>query len=282
MSCAARSVPGKVALTFDDGPSPDWTPGILDILKEKGAKATFFIIGENGESNPGLLKRIVAEGHEIGNHTFTHPNLAETPQRVTQIELNATQRLVEALTGRSIRLFRPPYFGDAEPTTSDEIAAVKEAGDLGYITVGLRIDPDDWQQPAAGEIVSRVMEQIADTNPETRGQIILLHDAGGDRSQTVKALPTLIDQLRAKGLQIVPVSDLAGWTLDQVMPPVPPEDLSPVVNRVVFTAANGLMTVLHWCIVLAIALGIGRLVTLCGLALWDARAGEKPLPSPTA
>ena len=210
------SVPGKVALTFDDGPSPDWTPSILDILKEKGVKATFFIIGENGESNPGLLKRIVAEGHEIGNHTFTHPNLAETPQRVTQIELNATQRLVEALTGRSIRLFRPPYFGDAEPTTSDEIAAVKEAGDLGYITVGLRIDPDDWQQPAAGEIVSRVMEQIADTNPETRGQIILLHDAGGDRSQTVKALPTLIDQLRAKGLQIVPVSDLAGWTLDQV------------------------------------------------------------------
>jgi peptidoglycan-N-acetylglucosamine deacetylase len=269
--------PGKIALTFDDGPSSEWTPQVLDILKEKGVKATFFIIGENGESNPGLLKRILAEGHEIGNHTFTHPNLGETPSRIAQIELNATQRLVEALTGRSVRLFRPPYFGDAEPTTSDEIAALREAGDLGYITVGLKIDPDDWQEPPAETIVSRVMEQLADPSPAARGQIILLHDAGGDRSQTVAALPKLIDQLRAKGLQIVPVSDLAGWTLDQVMPPVPPENLSPVINRVVFTTANALMTVLHWCIALAIALGIGRLVTLCGLALWG-RSRARPAP----
>ena len=266
--------PGKVALTFDDGPSPDWTPQVLDILKEKGVKASFFIVGQNGESNPGLLKRIFAEGHEIGNHTFTHPNLGETPQRVTQIELNATQRLVEALTGRSMRLFRPPYFGDAEPTTSDEIDALREAGKLGYITVGLKVDPDDWQEPPAEKIVSFVMDRMADTNPDTRGQIILLHDAGGDRTQTVAALPELIDQLRAKGLSIVPVSDLAGWTLDQVMPPIPPQDIAPVVNRVVFMTTNALLTVLHWLIALAIALGIGRLVVLCGLALWGHRRAK--------
>jgi peptidoglycan-N-acetylglucosamine deacetylase len=261
------AAPGKVALTFDDGPDGEWTPKILDILKQKGVHATFFIVGENGEHNPQLVRRIVDEGHEIGNHTFTHPNLGETATRVTQIELNATQRLVEALTGRSMRLFRPPYFGDAEPTTSDEITALREAGNLGYVTVGLKVDPDDWRQPSAEEIVTSVMQRMADTNPETRGQVVLLHDAGGDRSQTVKALPVLIDQLRAAGREIVPIAALAGWNRDQVMPQVSGETYAPMVNLVVFQAAHWLLTGLHWLIVLAIALGLGRLAVLCGLAL---------------
>lgn len=273
------AAPGKVALTFDDGPSPDWTPQILDILKEKNVKATFFIVGVSGEAYPGIVKRILAEGHEIGNHTFTHPNLGETPPRVTQIELTATQRLVEALTGHSTRLFRPPYFGDAEPNTSDEIGALREASALGYVTVGLKVDPDDWRQPSADEIVARVMERMADTNPETRGQIVLLHDAGGDRSQTVAALPKMIDQLRAKGIDIVPVADLAGWPRDSVMPPIPPEALTPVVNRVVFMTTNSVLWVLRWFIVMAIALGLGRLLVLCGLALWRRyRPGQVTVP----
>ena len=208
-----------MALTFDDGPSAEWTPKILDILKQKGVKATFFIVGDNGETNPSLVQRILAEGHEIGNHTFTHPNLGEVSTEVARLEINATQRLVEALTGRSMRLFRPPFFGDAEPTTPSEIAPVKLAQSLGYVTVGLRVDPDDWQGPSADLIVQRILDRMADTNPETRGQIVLLHDAGGDRSHTVAALPRIIDALRAKGLEIVPVSALAGWTFDQVMPP---------------------------------------------------------------
>ena len=143
------AVPGKVALTFDDGPSDEWTPKILDILKAKGVKATFFLIGENGETNPSLVKRIYAEGHEIGNHTFTHPNLGLTSDEVTQVEINATQRLVEALTGRSMRLFRAPFFGDAEPTTPNEILPISQAQKLGYVSVGLEVDPDDWQHPPA-------------------------------------------------------------------------------------------------------------------------------------
>jgi peptidoglycan-N-acetylglucosamine deacetylase len=190
-------VPNKVALTFDDGPSTEWTPKILDILKQKGVKATFFIIGANGETNPGLVQRTLAEGHEIGNHTFTHPNIGEASIEVAKLEINATQRLVEALTGRSMRLFRPPFFGDAEPTTPHEIAPVKLAQTLGYVTVGLRVDPDDWLEPPADLIVQRIMERMADTNPESRGQIVLLHDAGGDRAQTVAALPHIIDALRA-------------------------------------------------------------------------------------
>jgi cellulose synthase/poly-beta-1,6-N-acetylglucosamine synthase-like glycosyltransferase/peptidoglycan/xylan/chitin deacetylase (PgdA/CDA1 family) len=271
-------VPGKVALTFDDGPSADWTPRILDILKQKGVKATFFIVGENGETNPGLVQRILAEGHEIGNHTFTHPNIAEASSEGAKLELNATQRLVEALTGHSMRLFRPPFFGDAEPTTPDEIKAVKIAQQLGYVTVGLRVDPDDWMEPPADQIVKRIMDRMSDTNPETHGQVVLLHDAGGDRSRTVAALPRIIDGLRAKGLDIVPVSELAGWSRDQVMPSVPPGDRSAIVNWYVFITASWLQTTLHWLFMLAIGLGLARLAALCGLAIWGRYKSVLPPP----
>jgi cellulose synthase/poly-beta-1,6-N-acetylglucosamine synthase-like glycosyltransferase/peptidoglycan/xylan/chitin deacetylase (PgdA/CDA1 family)/spore germination protein YaaH len=271
-------VPGKVALTFDDGPSAEWTPKILDILKQKDVKATFFIVGANGETNPSLVQRILAEGHEIGNHTFTHPNIGEVSGEVARLELNATQRLVEALTGRSMRLFRPPFFGDAEPTTASEIEPVKLAQTLGYVTVGLRVDPDDWQGPSADQIVQRILDRVADTNPETRGQIVLLHDAGGDRSPTVAALPRIIDALRAKGLKIVPASALAGWTLDQVMPPVPPEDRSALVNWYVFITASWLQAAMHWLFTLAIGLGLARLAALCGLAIWSRYKAVAPPP----
>lgn len=274
--------PGKVALTFDDGPSPKWTPKILDILKEKNAKATFFVIGENGEANPGLVQRVLAEGHEIGNHTFTHPNIAKASSEGARLELNATQRLIQALTGRSVRLFRPPFFGDAEPTTQEEIRAVKLAQSLGYATVGLRVDPDDWAGPSADTIVERIMQRMGDTNPETRGQVILLHDAGGDRSQTVAALPRIIDGLRAKGLEIVPISQLAGWTYDQVMPPVPSEDRSTLVNWYVFLTASWLQATMHALFVLAIGLGLARLAALCGLAIWSRHRPVAPPPLASA
>ncbi len=270
--------PGKVALTFDDGPSPDWTPKILDVLKQKDVKATFFIIGENGEANPRLVQRLLAEGHEIGNHTFTHPNIAQISSEAARLELNATQRLVQALTGRSIRLFRPPYFGDAEASTPQEMVAVKLAQSLGYATVGLRVDPDDWKGPKADLIVSRIMHRMADTNPESRGQVILLHDAGGDRSQTLAALPRIIDGLRAKGLEIVPISQLAGWTYDQVMPPVPPEDRSMLVNWYVFLTASWVQATMHILFLLAIGLGLARLVALCGLAIWSRFRAVAPPP----
>lgn len=165
--------PGKIALTFDDGPDPEWTPKILDILKERGIKAAFFIIGENGQENPELVKRIVDEGHEIGNHSFTHPNLGEVPNAVTEVELNATQRLIESLTGRSTRLFRGPYFGDAEPRTPGEVEPTVTAQKLGYITVGLHLDPDDWKLKnddgtprTADDLVSETLRAASITTPK--------------------------------------------------------------------------------------------------------------------
>ena len=211
----------KLALTFDDGPDAEWTPQILDILKAEHVPATFFVIGANMEAHPGLVQRILREGHEIGNHTYTHPNLADTPLAAVRLELNATQRLFEALTGRSMRMLRPPYLGDAEPSDADEIVPIEEAQKLGYVTIGTHVDTLDWKMLAVPDMMKLVLKEVADPNPDARGNIILMHDSGGDRSQTVKLLPVLIDTLRARGYSFVPVSELGGFKRDDVMPPQP-------------------------------------------------------------
>ncbi len=260
--------PGLIALTFDDGPDPRWTPAILDILKQENAPATFFIIGKNGQAYPDLMRRIVNEGHEIGNHTFTHPNLGEIPASLTELELNATQRLIESETGRSAVLFRPPYFGDAEADNPQEVEPAFQAQQLGYLVVGVRIDPDDWKLPVtADEIVKRTIDRAMDNNPETRGEVVLLHDSGGDRAATVQALPELIHQLRARGFRLVPVSELAGLSRDQVMPVIP-------ANQRVFTRADAIAFfffstggwTLQWIYVIGIVLGLGRLIFIGALA----------------
>jgi cellulose synthase/poly-beta-1,6-N-acetylglucosamine synthase-like glycosyltransferase/peptidoglycan/xylan/chitin deacetylase (PgdA/CDA1 family)/spore germination protein YaaH len=277
-------VKGKIALTFDDGPDAEWTPPILDILKAKHVRATFFVIGENAEANPGLVTRILADGHELGNHTFTHPNLADTPGEGVTLELNATQRLVEALTGRSMRLFRPPYLGDAEPASGDEITPVEIAQNLGYVTVGEHADTEDWQLPPPATMIKTVMAEITNPNPEIRGNIILLHDSGGDRSRTVQVLGPLIDDLRAHGYTLVPVSELAGMTRDQAMPPLSPT-IALMTDRFVFLTLSYLGQAFYYLFLVAIALGIARLFVLGGLAFWNQRrvdAVTPPVPDPAA
>jgi cellulose synthase/poly-beta-1,6-N-acetylglucosamine synthase-like glycosyltransferase/peptidoglycan/xylan/chitin deacetylase (PgdA/CDA1 family) len=274
---------GKIALTFDDGPDPAWTPRILDILKDKNAPATFFIIGQNAQANPNLVMREMAEGHVVGNHTFTHPNLALTSRSVTELELNATQRLFQAFTGRSMVLMRSPYLGDADPTTADEIGPISIAQSLGYLTVGLHVDPDDWQAPPADVIIRRVLEQIADPNPDIHGNVVLLHDSGGDRHNTVAALPGLIDALRAKGYELVLISDLADLTRDQVMPRLPPQALTQFTDKSVFLTIGWFGRGLHWLFIAVICLGLGRVVFLCGLCLAglyrERRLAPPPLPA---
>jgi cellulose synthase/poly-beta-1,6-N-acetylglucosamine synthase-like glycosyltransferase/peptidoglycan/xylan/chitin deacetylase (PgdA/CDA1 family)/spore germination protein YaaH len=273
--------PGWVALTFDDGPDSRWTPKILDILKQKQAPATFFIIGKNMSRFPGLVEREVREGHDVGSHTWTHPNIGAIPTAQTVVELNATQRLFETVTGRSMRLFRPPYFGDAEPSTPREVAPLLEAQRQGYLTVGLRIDPDDWKKPDPDHIVRTTLDRLQDTNHV--GQIVLLHDSGGDRSRTVQALPRLIDELRANGYQLVTVAQLAGMTPAQAMPPTSRTDGELMLDRLGFSFMHDAGVVLRVLFVTAIALGIGRLFFLAGLALWQRHQAERrtpPMPDP--
>ncbi|HEX3810882.1 MAG TPA: glycosyltransferase [Rhizomicrobium sp.] len=271
----------EIALTFDDGPDAEWTPKILHILRQKHVHATFFIIGGNAEANPGLVQRLVADGNEVGNHTFTHPNMADTNSGTVMLELNATQRLFEALTGRSLRLFRPPYLGDAEPTDNDEIAPVVTAQNMGYIAVGEHIDPGDWQLPGAANIVKRSLAVLHNPYPHQPKNILLLHDAGGDRSQTVEALPVLIDKLRAEGYTFVTVSHLAGLTTDQVMPPLPPT-VALLADRVVFMTLSALGHFLYICFLVAIWLASARLIFFIGLSLWNRRMESEQLAAPPA
>ncbi|MBI1197892.1 MAG: glycosyltransferase [Phenylobacterium sp.] len=266
--------PGLVALTFDDGPDGRWTPKILDILKAKHAPATFFVIGKNMSEFPELVAREVAEGHDVGNHTWTHPNIGETPVAETSVELSATQRLFETITGRSMRLFRPPFFGDAEPSTPQEVAPLLDGQAQGYIAVGLRIDPDDWKKPDPKHIVDTTISRLADT--VRPGQVVLLHDSGGDRSRTVQALPALIDAIRAHGYRLVTIAELAGMTPAQAMPPADRGTVELLLDRIGFGFLHTADDVLRTLFIAAIALGVARLMFLGVLALIHAARFRAP------
>ncbi|WP_174291970.1 glycosyltransferase [Sphingomonas bacterium] len=262
----------QLALTFDDGPDAKWTPQILDILKREHVPGTFFVIGENALTLRSILLREIAEGHEIGSHTYTHPNLATVSQGQVRFELNTTQRLFQAFTGRTLKLFRAPYFGDAEPSTADEIGPVANAQGRGYISVGLHVDPGDWRRPGVDEIVNTTISEVESDSPEKSENIILLHDAGGDRSQTVAALPIIIDRLKALGYSFVPVSELAGLTREQSMPPISSSDRAAAqIDLALFMVLGFIVIALKYVFLVAIAVGILRAVTLSALALWQAR-----------
>ena len=265
----------KVALTFDDGPDPVWTPKILDVLKARGLKATFFLIGRNVENHPDLVRRIIAEGHEIGNHTYTHGNLAEMPEWRQRLELGSTQRLIETETGRSTTLFRPPYNADATPTDISELAPLAFAErELGYTVVLERIDPQDWARPGADVIVQRVKEQRRD------GSIILLHDAGGDRSQTLAALPRILDWLAERGDSVVPMSELLGIPHDEIMPFVQRDAQSGwrAVATAGFRAWRWLVETMWTFMLIATALVVVRSLLLAWLAWRQQRAARRRPP----
>ncbi|MFZ2994731.1 glycosyltransferase [Sphingobium sp.] len=271
--------PKMLALTFDDGPDATWTPKILDVLERAGVPATFFVIGENALQHPQLLRRMMAHGDEIGNHTYLHPNLANASATETNLELNATQRLVQAYVGRSMRFFRAPYFGDAEPTTADELLPALAAQQAGYTVVGLHVDPNDWQQPGVDAIVRQVVDQVHAATPDRSANIILLHDGGGNREQTVAALPQIITRLRAEGYSFVPVSRLAGLSPAQAMPPVKPGDLMAVrIDVGVFIVLAIVMGLFVWIFYVAIALGIARAILMAGLAWFQSRRDRVPPP----
>jgi peptidoglycan-N-acetylglucosamine deacetylase len=206
-----------MAITFDDGPS-EYTSRVLDVLKQTQVPATFFVIGVNAEDYPSMIQREYAEGHTIGNHTYSHPNIAGESEKMTELELNTTQRLIEHDIGHSTRLFRPPYNADSHPQTPSEIVPIDRAQKMGYISVAETIDPRDWEVGTTGtKILSEVLEQKDD------GHLILLHDGGGDRSATLEALPRIVETLRAQGYRFVSLEQLMGKTRDQLMP-VPSQD----------------------------------------------------------
>ncbi len=255
-----KSKSKEVVLTFDDGPDPAYTPQILDILNKNQIKGTFFIVGENAVLHPELVKRMHNEGHEIGNHTFTHPDIGSTTPFQTRMELNANQRLFQGITGHSMTLFRPPYVANAEPNSSDKLLPMFQAQKLGYTMVGELIDSEDWQGYSSDEIVNRVLDQL----PE--GNIILLHDSGGDRSNTVKALPIIINELKKRGYTFTTVADLIEKSNSQIMPATDPDNPYLVYDKAVFMVIQGWREGLSFLFYSVILIGILRLVILVFLS----------------
>lgn len=279
----------EIAITIDDGPANTYTDQMLDVLKAKGVHATFFLIGENAERYPNLVRRIWREGHEIGNHSYTHPNIGTIGETRARAELNATQRVFQSILRRSTLLFRPPYNADAEPSSTQEVMPVKIASSLNYITVGEFIDPQDWmtqerdadgnwQRRPAEEMLNAVFEQLR----TEKGNCILLHDGGGNRRETVRLLPMLIDALRAKGYQFVTVSHLINTTRDVVNPKVRSADtLMLASDRIVFEAIYIFDLFLSIAFVSGIILGTLRVVFVTTLAIIERHKSKKRVYDPS-
>lgn len=261
-----------INLTFDDGPDPKYTPAILDILAQKGVKATFFIVGSAGAMNRDLLQRIYREGHDIGNHTFTHLNLSDFSHEHLRLELNATQRLLESTVGVRTKLFRPPFGGDLEPQTIDGADALRVATQLGYLTIGMQIDPKDWLRPLSPQIVAKTVEGAIRGD----GNVVLLHDAGGNRTATIEALPQIIDRLHAEGFRFVTSHELIGLSRDAVMPQVELADgLIVALNYASFSLLSGFNFLVTFLFQLGIALGTLRMVWVATFAVIHARREKK-------
>ncbi|RNA68484.1 polysaccharide deacetylase family protein [Alteribacter keqinensis] len=188
----------RVALTFDDGPDPRFTPAILDELESNDVKATFFVMGARAKEHQEILKRIHREGHVIGNHTYWHPNLEGESVGQLRWEMDETNDIIQNLVGIRPNLFRPPYgiFGTAH---TESLAANGESA------IFWTVDTMDWDGPSPEEILEGVMEDTGN------GSIILMHDGAhwtGDMNNTVEALGPIIRELKREGYQFVTVPEL--------------------------------------------------------------------------
>jgi peptidoglycan-N-acetylglucosamine deacetylase len=185
-----------VAITFDDGPNPVYTPQVLEIFSKAKGKATFFMIGEQMRNHPEVVKLVTDQGHEIGNHTFTHPKLSQLSIHDCLNEIEETEKLVEKMAGRKPVIFRPPYFDYNQDTVS--LLQKKR-----YPMIGaLNLEAQDWEQPGVEHIVQKSREAVKD------GSILIFHDGYGDRSQTIEAVQLLVSELTSQGYQLVTVSEL--------------------------------------------------------------------------
>ncbi|WP_246508728.1 bifunctional polysaccharide deacetylase/glycosyltransferase family 2 protein [Actinocrinis puniceicyclus] len=277
-SGAARSydvLPGHVALTFDDGPDPDWTPKVLAQLAADHVPATFFLVGGRAAQQPGLVRAEVAAGDEVGIHTFTHDDLGAAPQWRRNFEYSQTQAVIEAAAGVATPLLRPPY--SSEPSALDDLdwAALRDAGAHGYLVVLTNRDSEDWRLPGVARIVSNVVPP-AGGNP---GLVVMMHDSGGDRSQTVAALGKLIPLLKARGYVFSTVTGAIG----AADPLAPASSAQLWRGRVLIGAVQGsdlVIGALGWTIVCAGALSVLRLLLLLATARRHARRRRRPWGPP--
>jgi cellulose synthase/poly-beta-1,6-N-acetylglucosamine synthase-like glycosyltransferase/peptidoglycan/xylan/chitin deacetylase (PgdA/CDA1 family) len=267
-----KSMPaGTVALTFDDGPDPQWTPAVLRILQRHHAHATFFEIGSKVNEYPDLARQIVAAGDEIGVHTFTHPDLSTVAGWRLRLELTLTQNAIAAATGTSTNLMRPPYSSEPDAVTATDYGDMQQIAAAGYLIVLADHDTDDWQRPGVAHILA------AATPTAGQGAIVMMHDGGGDRSQTVAALDQLLTKLESQHYQFTTVS--AGLGLAPPAAPTKAERMRGGVLRWAQWAGDGLVRVMTVLLFLALVLsGLRLAVQLVAARVHVSRTRRFPEP----
>lgn len=275
----------ELLLTFDDGPDSRWTPKVLDILKHYHVSAAFFMVGLQMEKNLPIVKQVADCGYLIGNHTFTHGNVAEQSAERTALELKLTRLLLESITGNSTILFRAPYNADSDPTGRDEIIPIVLARKQNYLDVGEAVDPEDWMP---GVTADQIFQRIVRGVEKGQGHIILLHDAGGDtRIETIKALPRVIEYFQNKGYRFITLDKYLGKTRNQLMPPIPKgkEYYAMQLNLALATIIYDLGRFLTAMFIIFIILGVARLLFMMTLTVRERRRSRRrnlaaqPLPA---
>ncbi|MGZ2361778.1 glycosyltransferase [Streptomyces sp. 372A] len=194
----------RIVLTFDDGPDPEWTPKVLDELKKYGAHGVFFVTGTMASRYPDLVERMVDEGHEVGLHTFNHPDLSYQSTSRIDWELSQNQLVLAGAAGIRTSIFRPPYSSFADAMDNKSWPVTQYIGSRGYLTVVNNTDSEDWKRPGVKAIIDRA------TPKHGKGAIILMHDSGGDRSQTVTALGKFLPEMQKQGYRFANLTDALG------------------------------------------------------------------------
>jgi cellulose synthase/poly-beta-1,6-N-acetylglucosamine synthase-like glycosyltransferase/peptidoglycan/xylan/chitin deacetylase (PgdA/CDA1 family) len=202
----------RIALTFDDGPDPKWTPRIAEVLRREGVPGTFFLVGSQAARHPDLVRRLVREGHDIGNHTFTHAGLTEGRHWQRRLQLDLTEAVIVGITGRYVRFLRPPYSGTLDAVTADQERELARLAGRRYVLALADFDSEDWRRNGVASIVAKA------SPPGGRGGVMMFHDGGGDRSQTVEALAELIPRLKARGFRFVSLAELSGLSENVLYP----------------------------------------------------------------
>ena len=196
-------VRNRIALTFDDGPDPRWTPAIADTLKRLGVPATFFAVGEHVVEHPGIVRDLHDDGFGLGNHTFSHADLASAG-KLRDLQISLTESAISGAAGVRPRFVRPPYSATPDAVDEAQERAYSEITQHGYVIALANFDGEDWRRPGVDEIVRNA------TPPGNKGGVLLLHDGGGNRSETVAALERLVPELRSRGFEFVSLDTLLG------------------------------------------------------------------------
>jgi cellulose synthase/poly-beta-1,6-N-acetylglucosamine synthase-like glycosyltransferase/peptidoglycan/xylan/chitin deacetylase (PgdA/CDA1 family) len=271
-TAVGRGLPDRtVALTFDDGPDPVWTPRILDALRRNRVTATFFVIGSRVNEHPDLVRRMMAEGHEVGSHTYTHADLTGMPAWRQRIELGLTRNAIAGVTGRTPTLYRPPFSSTTDAVTRADAAALREAARAGHIAVLTDVDTRDWERPGVEAIV-----RAAVPSRENGGAVVLLHDGGGDRSQTVAALDRLLPAFAGKGYRFTTVSGALGV---RAVPAGRADRLRGLALRYAQRGAHWTAATMNVLLLGALVLAVARLFGQAGFAhVHRRRARRRPDP----